>query len=165
MTHGSETNACSDDTFDASIQMAASALAATPPVKTTVISLLPSLAALGRVASAGGTRIYSINQRSADPRAQTLLALNEAAAPCDYAVPETWTPMRTRDALLLRARVGPAGAFSDIFRMDDADHCPVEGGWFANNNLSPSRVTLCPATCRATTTPGSAVQLVVGCLL
>jgi hypothetical protein len=165
MTHGSETNACGDDTFDGAVQMAASAWAATPAVKTTVISLLPSLADWRRVAEAGGTRGYSLNQASADARGETLAALRAAAAPCDFAFPETPTPARTQLALLVELRLGPVGEFSYLFRMEKAEHCPAEGGWFANNNLNPSRVSLCPATCRSMTmTPGSAVQLVVGCL-
>jgi len=165
VTHGSDTHACREDTF-ASMQMASDGFAATPSIKTAIIALLPCLGSLIELGWAGGSRVYGINRRSLDARAETLAALNEVAAPCVYPVPETPTPMRTRNALGLQVRLGPAGVFSNISRVDDPAHCAVEeNGWFANNNVNPSRVTLCPAACRSMTmTPGSAVQLVVGCL-
>ena len=167
VTHGSDAYACSDDTFATANQLAALAWAATPAVKTAVISLLPNLGALGTLAWAGGSRVYGINRRSPDAGSETVAALEEATAQCTYPVPETLPPARANLLLALQMRLGPAGAFSVIGRFDDAQHCAAGGdGWFFNNNQSPSRVSLCPATCRTMTmTPDSAVRLLVGCLL
>ena len=163
MTHGSDRNACSDDTFASAIAMAASAFASAPPVKTTVISLLPSFAELGRVAGAGGTWTNDVNPGSADARGETLARLRAASAPCDYPIPDTPDPSRTLRALFLEMRMGPLGAFSPIARFANSERCASDG-WFYNDNSNPSRVALCPQTCRAiTTTSGSAVRLGVGC--
>jgi hypothetical protein len=164
VTHGSDTIVCGEDIF-ISRQVASEFFAATPSIKTAIIALLPCLGPLIELGWAGGSRVYGINRRSLDARAETLAALHEVAAPCNFPVPATPTPLRTRNALGLQVRLGPAGVFSNSVRVDGAEHCPVEaGGWFANNNLNPTRVTFCPVICQSiTTTPGSAVQLVVGC--
>ena len=165
MTHGFETNACNEDTIANATELVARAFASAPPVKTTVISLLPSLADLRHVAEAGGTFPYSVNSSSADPRAETFAQLRAASAPCDYPIPDTPNPSRTLLALFLEVRIGNLGAFSPIARVANAERCAAPAGWFYNDNADPSRVTLCPETCRTvTTTAGSAVRMGVGCL-
>jgi hypothetical protein len=166
MTHGSLTNPCNDTIFDGAIQLAASAFAATPSVKTTVISLHPIVAYLGRVAVAGGTGWgQTISAGSTDAGGETLAALKAAATPSDYPLPDTPRLSRTLSSLVIQVRFGPTGPiWEDIHRVDDAERCPPEGGWYANNNQSPSRISLCSNTRRLMSImAGSALRFVVGC--
>jgi hypothetical protein len=165
MTHGSKTNPCNDTIFAGAIQLSADAFAATPPVKTTVISLLPIQAYLGNVAAAGGMGWgYIIGAGSTDPRGETLGALKQAATPNDYPIPDTPRLSRTLAELVVLSRLGPTGPFFELTRADDAARCSPGGGWFAGNNQSPSRISLCGNDLRLMSTmPGSAVRLVVGC--
>jgi hypothetical protein len=123
VTHGSDTIVCGEDIY-ISRQVASEFFAATPSIKTAIIALLPCLGPLIELGWAGGSRVYGVNRRSLDARAETLAALHEVAAPCNFPVPATPTPLRMRNALGLEVRLGPAGAFSNSVRVDGAEHAP-----------------------------------------
>jgi hypothetical protein len=166
MTHGSETNPCNDTIFDGAMQLAARAFAATPPVKTTAISLNPIQAYLGNVAAAGGMGWgYLISAASTDPQGDTLAALKDAATPSDYPLPDTPRLTRTLSTLVVQLSAGSDDSFwFDLERAEDAAHCSPGGGWYADNNQNPSRVSLCGNNRRLMSImPGRAVRLVVGC--
>jgi hypothetical protein len=165
VTPGHENKACTDDSFEAASRLAASALAAAPPVKTTVISTLPSLVDLFKVAVAGGTWPQGRpTPTTGDPQTDTVAAIQAAAAPCDYAMPQTSNPEWDRLWFFVRMKLGTAGAFSPLLRLMSPEGCTASGGWFFNDNLNPSRIMLCPSSCRAmSTASGSVVELGIGC--
>jgi hypothetical protein len=52
-----------------------------------------------------------------------------------------------------------------ISKVDDASQCgATQGGWYFDNNASPTKITLCPATCDPMLkTTGSGLDVLIGC--
>jgi hypothetical protein len=140
----------------------------TPSIKTYVIGVGPQLNNLNTIAAAGGTGqafLVDTNTTAAGVAAQFTAALGKIAAPitCNYTIPTV--PGRPLDlgAVNVQTRVGPSGSAQIIGKVNDLASCG-NGGWFYDNNVMPTKITLCPTTCGPlTNTEGSNLQILIGC--
>lgn len=158
--------------------VAAAALGANPSVKTFVIGVFaPANAAAGKsnldaVAKAGGTNSALIIQSSANVTAEFQAAMDEirgAALPCDYKVPSptSGTPDYGRVNVKFTDGAGKASVFPQA--KGGAAGCDAGGGWYydvdPSTGGSPTKITLCPASCDAVKASGagSKVDVLLGC--
>jgi hypothetical protein len=95
----------------------------------------------------------------------TVVPADLAVPSCDAPLPEaSRLPRNFRPSLLnIKARIGDGGEAKLISRFVNAAACTADGGWFYDDDLKPTRVILCPATCEALSVPGSSLDFIVGC--
>jgi hypothetical protein len=171
------TNGVCDDAV-ASIEAAAAAgVAGTPSVKTFVIGVFAPQEAstatptLNRIAAAGGTGTATILGTSATTVTDFIAALDKvrgASLPCELAlpVPKAGTPDYAKVNVVFTDAT--TSATSLVGYVGEASACdPAKGGWYYDVKPAagkPSKVILCPATCK--TVQGAAkgtIEVVQGC--
>ena len=93
-----------------------------------------------------------------------LVAIDLVVPPCDVPLPDApqLPPTFRPNAMAIKARSGPSGDTTHIARVDSASGCGW-GGWFYDDAIKPTRVTLCPPTCNALSLPGSRLDFLFGC--
>jgi hypothetical protein len=162
--------------------VAATGLAANPPVKTFVIGVGSSLTSLNAIAAAGGTQqALIVDAASGDPKQQFLDAMNKIRdsvttkethteivtkpLPCDYAIPPP--PGEEKfDKSLINVDFGdgakPAQRLGSV--PSAADCGKVADGWHYDDQNNPTKVLMCPQTCqRIQTTVDASVSVAFGC--
>jgi hypothetical protein len=156
---------CPSDNLAAAVTAAEYQFRAAPPIRTTVIGIGPGLNELEAVAAAAGTqRAHLIDTSGPAVAAAIQTALDSAARPCEYGhpvnVPGGIDPVRVK----LQWRAGPNGASAPLTYAGSATGCGNTPAWFTDNPSSPSRVSLCPATCEQVAgTPGNEVWYFFDC--
>lgn len=59
---------------------------------------------------------------------------------------------------------GGTGTAQPIFHVDKAADCTAAGGWYYDDNVSPKKVLVCPATCSAIQAdPSALIDVLFGC--
>ena len=146
--------------------VAEAAFTGTPPIRTYVLGVGPSLQNLNLIASKGGTGAAHLVESGGS--GELLTALNEIrknALTCDYTIPIV--PGKPLDFKLvnIRVRVGaPPASEQLIERVNDRSQCGTTGGWYFDNNDAPTRITLCTTTCDPLLkTTGSSLTVLIGC--
>lgn len=135
-------------------------------VKTYVIGVQGStIANLNKIAEAGGTNAaYDITQDINEFSAK-IEEIRFEALGCDYEIPEA-PPGQQFDPDLVNFAYIPKGVGAEkiLPRANDLAECGDKAGWYYDNNLGPSKIILCPASCstvQADTTGKVSVQF--GC--
>jgi hypothetical protein len=157
-------NGCNASVANAAMA-AATAVAATPSIKTYVIGVGPALQSLDQIAVGGGTQRAYLVDTGADVATQFRQALDAIAAPirCDYAIPTTPGKVLDYGSVNIETRVGANGTPQITQKVPDAASCGA-GGWFYDSPTAPTKITLCPSTCAPlTNTMGSHLQILIGC--
>lgn len=162
--------------------IAASGLAATPPVQTFVIGVGDSLTSLNAIAAAGGTgQALIVDTASGDPTQQFLDAMNAirdqitttmmttetqtTPVPCEWEIPAA-PGGETFDKNLVNVDVrAGSGAPQRIGAVPSAADCALaSGGWHYDNPDAPAKVLVCPNTCQTIQGMSDArVDVVFGC--
>ncbi|HZF54516.1 MAG TPA: vWA domain-containing protein [Polyangiaceae bacterium] len=120
-------------------------------VQTYVIAIQgSSIGSLNQIAAAGGT------MQALDVTANINLFLDKMkeiqtkALACDFPIPEA--PMgETFDKELVAVKYTPAtnpAAAEEIPRADNYGDCGAKVGWYYDNNVTPTKIVLCPASCQ-----------------
>jgi MYXO-CTERM domain-containing protein len=105
---------------------------------------------MNAIATAGGTDAgFFIGAANAET--ELLAALQEIAGKsvdCSFPVPEATDPGSVLDPRLVRVEYTPQGqSASDLIdKTDGADDCG-QGGWYYDDPVAPTTITLCPSTC------------------
>jgi len=141
-----------------------------PPVRTYVLGIGPSLANLNALAQAGRTAPARLIESGGEAELLAgFSAIRDNAITCDYQIP--MRPGETLDYSLvnIQVRVGVAGVLMSVGKVNGAAACGPQGGWFYDQpvppgNPPPTKITLCPATCDPLIqTAGSHLDMLVGC--
>jgi hypothetical protein len=146
---------------------AANPPAGTPPIRTFVLGVGPSLGNLNQIAMAGNTTAAHLVESGGS--AELLNALNEirkGTLTCDYQIPVVPGKPLNFKLVNIKVRIGPPPAMAQyISKVMDASGCgATQGGWYFDNPDAPTKITLCPATCDPMIkTTGSTLDVVIGC--
>jgi hypothetical protein len=142
---------------------------ANPSILTFVIGVGASLTSLNAIAAAGGTGMALIvDTGSADPGGDFLAAMKKInASPalgCQYAIPAP--PGGKPDYSKVNVQLTPDGGMPSVLRkVGDKSGCTSTfGGWYYDNNTTPTQIILCDETCTSINN-GVTVQLdvLLGC--
>jgi hypothetical protein len=162
-----EPNGCEED-IDAIAAIAGAAYAS--DVLTFAVGLEGSNEQdMDAIATAGGTsQGFFIGAANAEAELLAALeAIQQTAVACTFAMPESNDPSAPVDPSKVNVTYTPAGT-SDvvtILQVSDESACdPTDGGWYYDDPMSPSLITLCPASCDAVQEgDGAEVKIVLGC--
>lgn len=161
-----------------STQIATLAAAGLPDVKTFVVGVFSpneqaiAKANLDNIAKGGGTNTALIVSTSGNVTSDFQKAMDQirgAALPCDYKVPapQTGTPDYGRVNVKFTKGDGTASVFPQA--KGGAGSCDAGGGWYYDvdpaTGQTPTKITLCPASCDAVKASGSGskVDVLLGC--
>jgi hypothetical protein len=168
-----EPNECSPDDQTGIAQIAATALAGTPSVKTFTIGTFaagdmpsgPDL--LNAIAAAGGTGTAFNIDTTTNVNQAFLAALNKirgTALGCQYniPVPTSGTP----DYNKVNVQYTPGTGAPETFpKVADKAACPSLGnGWYYDNNSAPTQIELCNASCTTVSADSKGkIEILLGC--
>jgi hypothetical protein len=158
---------CTPNTLGDVEKVAADGLSSLPSIQTFVIGVGPELASLDAIAAAGGTGMAYLVDSSADTTQQLIDAMSaiqdEAGLPCEYVIPDG----ANADLGKVNVQYIPAGKGppEDVLHASTAAQCdPVAGGWYYDDNASPTQIVMCPATCAKIANDAQGkVDILVGC--
>lgn len=154
------------------------AAAGLPDVKTFVVGVFSpneqgtAKPNLDNIAKGGGTNTALIVSTSGNVTADFQKAMDQirgAALPCDYKVPapQSGTPDYGRVNVKFTKADGTASVFPQA--KGGAGSCDAGGGWYYDvdpaSGATPTKITLCPASCDAVKASGSGskVDVLLGC--
>jgi hypothetical protein len=154
----------SNNTIDTAAAAAKAAFEAVPSIPTYVIGIGPQLANLNQLAQQGGTGAAYIITPGADVAKQFADALNAVrsrTATCNYVLPKN----KNIDPRKVNVRLGLGmSAPVSLAQVAGLDKCDALGGWYYDDPVTPTLISLCPATCEAVKAAGgSSVQVLLGC--
>jgi hypothetical protein len=156
-----------DNSIAGAVRVATAARMGTPPIRTFVLGVGPSLGNLNMIAAAGGTTAAHLVESGGS--ADLINALNEirkGTLTCDYQIPIIQGKPLNLKLVNIKVRIGPPPAMAQyISKVMDASGCgSTQGGWYFDDNNAPTKITLCPATCDPMIkTTGSTLDVVIGC--
>jgi hypothetical protein len=128
----------------------------------------PTQADLDRVAVAGGTQTAFMVDVSANASQKFLDAMNKiragAQAACEYQLP-TADKGQALDPNLVNVKTRDiTGAEGKIYRVTGATCDPTKGGWHYDDEATPTKILLCPASCTQVGQIGTSVNVEFGCV-
>lgn len=135
-----------------------------PRVPTFVIGI-GQVANLKRVAAAGGTGqaffVANCATAAADLTA-TLERIANSPTICEFELP-TAAEGEVVDYGKVNVTFTPeaTGLAEPLYRVGTTSSCSTKGGWYYDNSLAPTKVIVCPETCRQL--GAGVVDLVLGC--
>lgn len=149
----------------------ANAPAGTPKVKTFAVGMEgASFSNLDTIAKGGGGAPKSFNVGAGATAQQSLLealeTIRTGALGCEYVLPPV-DGLLDLDSVVVKFTPGQNDPVVDIRRVADEGSCgATTGGYYYDDPKAPSRVVLCPATCKAVQgAPVEAkVDLSLGCI-
>jgi Mg-chelatase subunit ChlD len=164
-----EPNGCDQKIPD--IAKIASDTLAASKVETYAIGILGSnKATMDEIAKAGGTTagIMIGGTNGATTEADLLAAfgnIKSSNVSCNFAVPAAPANlMLSFDYVNVNYTPG-TGARSTLTRVQDAAHCGTTGGWYYDNNDTPTQIELCANTCTTVQADmGAALQVLYSCM-
>jgi hypothetical protein len=139
-----EPNECSPTDIASVAQIAANGCAASPKTQTYVIGIGTSTASLEPIAQSGCTGQAFIVDTSSDVAQQvwSALAAIRRIYSCEYFI----SGATASTDVNVEYRTG-SGAPILFTYVNDASACTPSGGWYYDDNASPTRIVLCPDTC------------------
>jgi hypothetical protein len=149
--------------------IATEALSGSPPIKTYVLGVGPSLSNLNAIAQAGGTdEAFLVESGGPDALTAALETIRTSALTCEYAIPPG--DRATLAAASVWTRTGADGMPILIHEVANALACGSGPGWFYDHPSSgdgastPSKIILCPASCDPVThADNSHLDVALGC--
>jgi len=147
----SPTTACPSDPVSRGMKMAVLASELSPPVRTSVVGLGTDLVDLHQIASSGRTgtaHLIDVTSSTASIMPEIKSALLTAATPCDFNIPgppNSFDPTKMNIQLFF----SNFGHWRQQYQVGNAAACGLLEGWYFDNPAQPTRVGLCPASCRA----------------
>jgi hypothetical protein len=120
---------------------------------------------LNKVAAAGGTTAaYDVTQ-DVSLFSQKMTEIRRAALDCDFQIPDPPNG-KALDPGKVNFTYTPGGAGEPVTlpRADGLADCEDEPGWYYDNNLAPTKMILCPASCATVRNDANAkVSVEFGC--
>jgi len=113
----------------------------------------------------GVPNCHYYNVGDGDPQAfiQALQQIQQAAVSCQFQLPTPEAGLLDPSKVSVEYVPGNGGATQKFTQVDNAAAC-VAGGFYYDNNTSPTVLFLCPASCSAVQAdPNAKVQVLFGC--
>lgn len=119
-------------------------------VQTYVVAISgANLANLNQIAAAGGTTSAYDVTGNINLFSQKMAEIRANAVSCEFLIPDP-PEGETLDPNAVTVRfTDSSGAEVPIPRAMDASQCGVGPGWYYDNNITPTKIFLCPASCEA----------------
>ncbi len=117
------------------------------------------------IASAGGsTNAYLIGNGNAEADLlAAMLDIAGKAVDCSFVLPEAESADEVIDPNMVRVEYDSAGTTDLVDKVDGSDDCDA-GGWYYDDPVDPSTITLCPDTCSEVQSDGTAkMSIALGC--
>ena len=164
-----------DSSITSTAAVATQASAGSPSVKTYVLGVGPSLASLDEIAAAGGTgQAYLVESGGEKDLNDALDGIRRSALSCAYVIPLASREAADRFEAKVTTRLGDGGSPVPVPRVADREACSDAPGWYYErgavgndarpDDVTPNRVTLCPAACDPLVkVSGSHLDVEVGC--
>ncbi|MEB2322424.1 MAG: VWA domain-containing protein [Sorangiineae bacterium] len=119
--------------------------------------------------SGASCHYYSVGNGNYAVFADVLKTIQASAIGCDYAMPTSDAGVIDPGKVSVEYSPGGNPPAQTIPKVSGAGSCPAAGsgggGWYYDNDASPTKITLCPATCTAIQSDHSAkVEVNLGCL-
>ncbi|HMI85984.1 MAG TPA: vWA domain-containing protein [Polyangiaceae bacterium] len=170
VTDGQPSQCGSSNSVNATVAVARTYANGSPPVRTYVLGIGPSVADLNALALAGGTAPAHLIESGGESELVTAFnAIRDNSITCDYLIPMRPGERLDFNLVNIQIRVGVNGAIMPLGKVDNAAACGAAGGWYYDQpvppgNPAPTKITLCPATCDPLVqTAGSHLDMLVGC--
>ena len=163
-----------EDTFQEVAGFAEAGYLGTPSIETFVIGVFaPDEAAfaetsLGVIAQAGGTQEAFIVETSSNVGEEFLAALETirlAAIPCDFEIPEPDSGEVNFGEVNVEFSSGGSDP-TTLFYVASPGDCDADGGWHYDVDPdagTPTRITVCPASCDAFKETRGTISIELGC--
>lgn len=105
---------------------------------------------LDPIATSGGTgpKALDVSQGGAQAFVQALQNIAGQILSCDFQMPATDAGTVNPDSIIMSFTSG-AGQKQSLQHVTDKSACTAAGGFYYDNNASPSKITLCPSTCNS----------------
>ena len=125
--------------------------------------------ALSHTSYCGGgiSPCFFYNVGNGNPQAfiDALKAIQQTAVACEFAMPRPQQGVVDISKVKVTYLAGGQPPPQEIPKVNGAGQCGANGGWYFDNNTTPTRILLCPETCRAVSTDLRAqVDVFLGCL-
>ncbi len=105
---------------------------------------------------------YDVGNGNPQAFIDALLAIQNSALGCTYNVPTSSTGLVDPDSVEVEYTPG-TGAPMSIPRVTTSAQC-TGAGWYYDNNVTPTTITLCPATCtQVSADPAGRIDIVLLC--
>jgi hypothetical protein len=123
---------------------------------------------INQIAAAGQTGMgYFIGTGNAQQDLlDALLAIQEIAVACTYAIPESNDPNMPTDPNQVNVyyKATPSAEGDLVPKVASAADCGPTGGWYYDDPNDPAIISLCAATCEAANSaPDSGISIKIGC--
>lgn len=141
-------NSCPDNTIEGIANLAKSARNYNG-VQTYVIGVQGAdIPSINKIAAAGGTGASYDITNDISQFAATIADIRSKALGCDFQIPAPPNG-KELDPDEVNFTYTPQGSGMEklILRADDLADCNGKPGWYYDNNLSPTKIILCPASC------------------
>jgi len=156
-------NGCNSSIQNAT-RAARNAFMGTPQIKTYVVGLGATMS-LDEIALAGSGNATHFFPATGDVAGQLTAALKQIAGAitCDYTIPTNGKAL-DYGQVNVAVKVGAAGMPQLVGAVGNAAGCTMQGGWYYDNAMAPTKITLCPQSCDPLkANAGSTLQVLIGC--
>ncbi len=149
-------------------------------IKTFVIGMTGAVySTLDAIAAPGGASSHSTNCAGAatscfyydvgngSPAAfnSVLLAIQKSAVSCQFSMPNSDAGLVDPTKVNVEYLVGGQPPALKLSKVTNSGQCGGAGGWYYDNNTTPTTITLCPSTCSVVQTDALAkINVALGCL-
>jgi hypothetical protein len=157
-------NGC-NSTIPNATKVATTAFNAMPQVKTYVVGL-GATKSLDEIALGGSGGMTHFFPADGDVAAQLTAALKQIAGAitCDYVIPTASSKALDFGQVNVQVKVGSAGMPQLVGNVGTAAGCMAGGGWYYDNPMAPTKITLCAQSCDPLkANQGSTLQVLIGC--
>ncbi|MBI5537303.1 MAG: VWA domain-containing protein [Deltaproteobacteria bacterium] len=137
----------------------------TPPIKTFAIYVdVKATDVMNQIAQQGGTTAPFDATSGQAAFIAALNAIRGSALGCEYKVPEGDGGKVNPKLVQVKYTPGTGGDGTELKQVDDKSKCGSEGGWYYDNNTSPTKITLCDSTCATVRNDDKAkISILLGC--
>jgi len=135
-------------------------------VQTYVIAIAgATLSNLNQIASAGGTGVAYDVTNDINAFSQKMAEIRATALACEYLLPPPPEgEVLDINKVAVSYTPGGGGVPKQIPKAEDAGDCGSGEGWYYDNDVTPTKVLLCPASCQTVQSDGEAkVDVLFGC--
>jgi hypothetical protein len=156
-------NGCNSTIPDAT-KAATAAFGGMPQIKTYVVGLGATMS-LDEIALGGSGGMTHYFPATGDVAGQLTAALKQIAGAitCDYVIPMNGKALDF-GLVNVQVKVGSAGMPQLVGNVGTPMGCTAQGGWYYDNPMSPTKITLCAQTCDPLKgAQGSTLQVLIGC--
>jgi hypothetical protein len=119
---------------------------------------------LDKIAAAGGTGMTYDVSSDITLFTQVINQIRTGALGCEFTIPPAPGQMLDPDLVNFSYTPMGSGMPAELPRARDVTQCGTGPGWYYDNNLTPTKIILCPASCATVQADnGAKVDVLFGC--